>query len=267
MGYPAEVASELPVLEAPLPDAVAAARECLSGAAAALVVRTGQPDRLGPRMLDFAVAIGRVIPQTEQGDLLDQVTFTPGPHVRGAKTRRPLPFHTDLGPNSPDVFLLGCVSSASQGGATLLVRARHAYDVLARTVSNEVLSQLAGSFPFDISDTAADSAQAVRTWPVLATAADGSLIMTYNRARIHRGFRALRRPVPAARRQALDALDAALAMPEIQSAVILTPGDVLCVNNRRCLHAREQFSDDGAATRLLLRVWLAVEPTVTGTPV
>lgn len=252
--------NELPVLDASLPEAAATARERLFGPAAALVVRTGEPCDLGARLLDFAAAIGRVVTQTEQGDLLDRVTFTPGPHVRGAKTRRALPFHTDLGPNSPDVFLLGCVSSASEGGATVLVRASDARDELARGGSAQVLGQLGDSFPFDISDTAADSADAVRWWPVLATAADGTPTVTYNRARIHRGFRAQRQPIPQASNHALDALDAALAEPQIQSAVTLAPGDVLCVNNRRCLHAREPFSDD-SSPRLLLRVWLAVEPT------
>lgn len=251
--------NELPVLDASLPEAVATARERLFSAAAAIVVRTGEPRSLGARLLDFAAAIGRVVTQTEQGDVLDQVTFTAGPHVRGAKTRRALPFHTDLGPNSPDVFLLGCVSSASQGGATVLVRASDACDVLARAAPVRVLDQLRGSFPFDISDSADDSADAVRCWPVLATAADGTPRMTYNRARIHRGFRAQRQPMPRACSRALDALDAALAVPEIQSAVTLAPGDVLCVNNRRCLHAREPFSDD-ASPRLLLRAWLVVEP-------
>lgn len=258
--------NELPVLDASLPEAVATARECLFGAAAAIVVRTGEPRNLGVRLLDFAAAIGRVVPQTEQGDVLDQVTFTPGPHVRGAKTRRALPFHTDLGPNCPDVFLLGCVASASQGGATVLVKASDACDVLTRaaptqvrTAPAQVLDQLSDPFPFDISDAADDSADAVRWWPVLATAADGTPSMTYNRARIHRGFRARRQPMPQACEHALDALDAALAVPEIQSAVTLAPGDVLCVNNRRCLHAREPFSDD-LSPRLLLRAWLVVEP-------
>lgn len=251
--------NELPVLDASLPEAVATARECLFGAAAAIVVRTGEPRNLGVRLLDFAAAIGRVVTQTEQGDVLDQVTFTPGPHVRGAKTRRALPFHTDLGPNCPDVFLLGCVSSASQGGATVLVKAGDARDVLTHAAPAQILDQLSESFPFDISDTADDSGDAVRWWPILATAADGTPNVTYNRARIHRGFRAQRQPIPQARDHALDALDAALAVPEIQSAVTLAPGDVLCVNNRRCLHSREPFSDD-ASPRLLLRAWLVVEP-------
>src|SRR5215472_16010719 len=133
--------NELPVLDASLPEAVTTARECLFGAAAAIVVRTGEPHNLGVRLLDFAAAIGRVVTQTEQGDVLDQVTFTPGPHVRGAKTRRALPFHTDLGPNSPDVFLLGCVSSASHGGATVLVKATDACDVLTRAAPAQVLDR------------------------------------------------------------------------------------------------------------------------------
>jgi alpha-ketoglutarate-dependent taurine dioxygenase len=82
-------------------------------------------------------------------------------------------------------------------------------------------------------------------------------VVTYNRARIHRGYRTLGEHLPPARAAALDALDAALASPDLQCPILLRAGDLLCVDNRRYLHARGGFSDDHADGRLLLRVWLS----------
>jgi alpha-ketoglutarate-dependent taurine dioxygenase len=174
--------------------------------------------------------------------------------VRGAKTRRELPFHTDLGPSRPDAFLLCCVRPAPRGGTTILVDSRAVLDRL----DHHVRAVLATPFPFDISDDARPATDAVTWRPVLAPGAAGSLVTTYNRARIHRGYRALGQRPPTERAAALDAFDAALTAPGLQHPILLRGGDLLGVDNRRFLHARAGFSDDDAGNRLLLRVWLSI---------
>ncbi|MFD1046621.1 TauD/TfdA family dioxygenase, partial [Kibdelosporangium lantanae] len=104
-------------------------------------------------LLSFAKRIGSLLPQNEAGDLVDQVTFTSGSHVRGAKTRRELPFHTDLGPCVPDVFLLYCVHQAPRGGGTIVVDGLRVPEWL----DDEALTVLTSPFPFDVSDNAVDS--------------------------------------------------------------------------------------------------------------
>lgn len=223
----------------------------------AVLCRTDDPSGLYDQLLDFAGSLGTTLPQNEQGDLLDEVTFRSGAHVRGAKTRRDLPFHTDLGPTCPDIFFLACVSNSANGGNTLLVDLGRQHELAASWLSAETLATLSNPIPFDLSDDAAGDIERVCEWPILGQDASGHSQTHYNRARIHRGCRSMGRTLSQDERHALDELDAALAQPSRQAVVSLLPGDVLCVDNRRCVHAREAFTDRDTGPRLLLRVWLS----------
>lgn len=203
--------------------------------------------------------IGRPLAQDGNGTRIDAVRDERSAGVRGAKTNRSLPYHTDMAHLVPDVFMLLTVRPARTGGASLLASGHTAVNALARQDPAR-LAVLRERFDFDRAQDAAPGQSPVDSAPIVAHTG-GGVRVRYNRARIHRGHRLSGRPLTDQARAALDALDETLAAQAHTLELFLEPGDVLAVNNHAILHSRTEFTDDpGGPGRLLLRHWIAASP-------
>jgi alpha-ketoglutarate-dependent taurine dioxygenase len=217
----------------------------------------GAAAELESTLLGLGALLGRPLPQDGRGSIVDAVRDERSRGVRGAKTNRSLPYHTDMAHVVPDAFILLAVRQARGGGESRLVSGHTAANELLRTAPDR-LARLGRDFQFDRSQDAPPGESPVQAAPVFQQAA-GVVSVRYNRARIHRGHRISGRPLSEEDEACLDALDEVLATERYALDLFLKPGDALVVNNRVLLHARTAFTDDEAGLgRLLLRHWIAI---------
>lgn len=234
-------------------------KAALAAVGVALVRRApiaGLDDATAARMLyDFGLEFGCPVSQSEKLDFLGHVTDR-GRDIkdhaaRGYESSAELPFHNDR----CDLLALLCVRQAPIGGETRIVSAVEACRRLAREDS-ALAAVLFEPVPYDLRDTRGE-----RRWsrmPVFSMC-EGVFVARYVRRFIEASQRFEDAPRLTARQiAALDALDAILDEPGMAMDLRLAPGELLLVDNHRILHARSEFTDapDGAAKRLLLRLWL-----------
>lgn len=211
---------------------------------------------------------GDLMPQNASGELLREVRdrgtrIGEGRTTRYSDSRFGGSLHTD-GAEAPlpvpDYFTLLCVHQAALGGALQLV---HARDVVRELKDRpEVLDVLRQPFHFDRRGDEGPGEPPTTPKPVLFADGDvpgDSLGVTYLRQYIEVGH--ARPGVPdltAAQVDALDALDALLADPDLISQDRQQPGELAVFNNKRLLHGRTEFTDhgDGDRSRLLFRTWI-----------
>jgi alpha-ketoglutarate-dependent taurine dioxygenase len=215
----------------------------------------GSGEQLRKTLLGLGALLGTPLPQDRHGTIIDAVRDEQSAGVRGAKTNRALPHHTDMAHVVPDVFALLTARQAGSGGESRLVSGHTVFNILARAGSPHI-ARLSANFDFDHSQDVAPDQSPVASAPVFRRA-PGTVHVRYNRARIHRGHRITGRALDRADVAALDALDAILDAEENTLALTLEPGDVLFVNNSVVLHSRTAFVDQGGGPgRLLLRHWI-----------
>jgi alpha-ketoglutarate-dependent taurine dioxygenase len=179
--------------------------------------------------------------------------------VRYSDTRAGGGFHTDgvLVPGTiPEYVALLCVRQAATGGELVFIDARSVLDRLRRA-SADAEGILRGPFCFD--QRRADDPEAVVSRPVFSLGKDGSVEIAYLRSYIDsaHGMPWVRDLSPR-ETAALDLLDSVVEDEEFHVEGRLEPGDIAIMNNRRLLHGRHTFEDQGGAqkARLMLRVWL-----------
>jgi alpha-ketoglutarate-dependent taurine dioxygenase len=208
--------------------------------------------------------LGQPVEQNVQGTLLYDVRDY-GQDVRqGARfsvTNAESSFHTDnsFGLTIVDYVGLLCLRAARSGGLSQVVSGYSAYNELLSRHPDvlEVLSQ-----PWHIDRRGGlrpGDAPTVR-YPVLSW--DGhDLVYRYLRYWIESGHEKAGEPLSAARRTALDVLDAVLNEPGLRQEFDLVPGDMYFINNRWILHNRTAFEDhpEPEQRRHLVRLWLRAD--------
>jgi hypothetical protein len=205
-------------------------------------------------LVDLATELGEVMWQEGEESLVAVVEDTGKATTRGSKTSRELVYHTDIGPEIPDVVLLYTVRRAAEGGEFSIITAEQLY----RSIRDDatLVTELGAAWLVDGS-MVAPRPDTLLELPILSV--DGpSPRVVYNRARIERGHRLSSRPLKPHRVAALDRLDEVLAGLEPHDSFISEPGELLVADNRAMLHTRSAFSGDGSLEhdRQLLRVWV-----------
>lgn len=172
------------------------------------------------------------------------------------------PFHTDP---AADVIAMFVIQASANGGHGIFCPVASIYNELA-TTRPDLLSELAKpDWPFD---RPPDGVGDFYRRPVMflgdVSAAPEMVFSRGALVRSPQGFRPSNIPL-LTRRQgaALDALHFTAA--SLAYRVEYQKGDVLFFNNRRILHGREAFQDEGNGKRHLLRLWLRDEE-LAGTP-
>ena len=210
----------------------------------------------------LAVALGEPLPQNKRGDrvyLVRDERSLGYEGVRGSKTSTALIYHSDAASgfaNSvPDTFGLLSVRAARDGGRSLAISGHTVYNRLLDS-RGDLVDVLFDDFCWDRSEEAKPAEDPVFRAPVFARDSD-QIVVRYNRAWVDRGHALAGEPLSPRQREALEAVDAILAEPDLPIAFDLQPGDFLVVNNTVVLHNRTAFVDDkGAEGRLLYRVWV-----------
>ncbi len=212
--------------------------------------------------------LGRPVEQNVQGVLLYDVRDT-GRDVRsGARfsvTNAESSFHTDNSFGSAVVDYVGllCLRTAKSGGLSQVVSGYTAYsELLAR--HPEVLEGLSQPWHIDRRGGLRPGEAPTVQYPVLSRDGRG-LTFRYLRYWIESGQEKAGEPLSAARRRALDVLDAVLNEPALRVEFALEPGDLFFVNNRWILHNRTSFEDhpEPEQRRHLVRLWLCARPGST----
>lgn len=200
------------------------------------------------------------LPSLVFGSALREVADVAQVLETGAPTKRPsaldrtvrLDAHTDgfsYGDAYPDHFFLLCAATTHEGGESFLVDGYAVLDALAAIGGNDTLVSALGSVPVD--QTEPDKRAAVS--PIVQTARDGR--------RMLRRF-PFQRPARGSTDRAADQemidvwRDAVAAASELAPRFKLMAGDAIAVDNYRCLHGREPYTD---GQRKMWRVWCWTE--------
>jgi alpha-ketoglutarate-dependent taurine dioxygenase len=214
--------------------------------------------------------LGRPVEQNVQGTLLYDVRDT-GQDVRyGARfsvTKAESSFHTDnsFGSGVADYVGLLCQQSAKNGGLSQVVSGYTVHNELVAR-HPDVLEMLYQPWHIDRRGGVRPGESPTVQYPVLAWDGHG-LIYRYLRYWIESGHDKIGRPLSAAQRGALDALDEVANDPAMRVEFALKPGDLFFINNRWILHNRTAFEDhpEPEQRRHLVRLWLrAVSPLSSG---
>lgn len=194
--------------------------------------------------------------QNPRGDLLGHVRDAAtgaSPNARLYQTNADIRFHCDYA----DAVGLMCVRQAPVGGESRIASSAAIHDEMWR-VAPDLAARLYEPVWLDTRDESASPGIAVTPF-----AFDGRRLRTFYHSDY---FRSVARHggdfVPD--RRLVDALDLFDELAESDRFCVrmrLEPGDLQIVSNHDVVHARSNFTDDPAAPRHLLRLWLSFDST------
>jgi alpha-ketoglutarate-dependent taurine dioxygenase len=179
--------------------------------------------------------------------------------ARYHQTREGGSIHTDNvnRPETWDYLMMACVAPAMLGVETIVVSGLAVHEVLAARAP-QALELLARDFWWECRGFSDDFFRA----PVLCYDECGLPRFRYLRPYLESAHR--RRGAPLAEQQlwALDALDAALELSELQFRCTLAPGEIIVIDDLRMFHGRTSFSDflgnaGGPPRRRFDRLWIS----------
>lgn len=212
--------------------------------------------------------VGTPRPQTVFGELVQDIRDigqAPLLERRGSKHNRALSFHND--PSDAITFL--CIHPAHEGGDSLFASSVAIHNALLASAPRHVRT-LYRDFTHAYQDylfvrTGSNRRLLPRakyySMPVFS-AAGGRFACKYSRFYIDQAqeFPGVK-PLSAAQRDALDALEHEIADERRHYRMRYASGDVMFINNYVCFHARTAFRDDAGGAvprRHLLRIWLSM---------
>ena len=207
----------------------------------------------GHFLLELVRSVAVPIPQNRDGDLIvrieDEGQNYSDPRVRGHKTNAALAFHTDR----TDLIFLLYVRKARIGGNLKLADSRKVVASLERHRPGSI-EELRGFFPND----AKREQGGLQDWFMSPILFGGERPhCRYIRRFIEESQRFADAPrLTQAQLAVLDAWDGELARPENSLLIEVSPGDLLGIDNHRCLHARDAY-EDAIDRRLAMRAWAA----------
>lgn len=217
-------------------------------------------EALKRRYWDLGSQLGPLVPQNADGDLVRCVTDLAEPIRNGDRGRamghrgnaRMNP-HTD----SADIAALLCVRPAKSGGASAVSSAAALYnEILARRP--EYLKPLYRGFHFDLTGKVGTGPDFTEQRIPVFSHRNDKLSCVFNKDRIALGMKKAGQPLDDLELAAIEYLDALAKSDEFTFRILLKAGDVLFLNSRCTLHARDEYDDwpDAGRKRLLLRLWM-----------
>jgi hypothetical protein len=200
--------------------------------------------------------IGRLIPQSYQGELLGHVIDVSdveaearGYHKGGAQG-----MHTD----NCDIVSLLCVRAAKSGGISRFVSAAAVHNRLLEE-RPDLLEALYGKYVFRRMERDAEFGDgALVREVVIFSRASGEFSCNVSGSYPRRAVAAGDAVMTQRQSEALDALKRIAASPEFYVDMTIGEGDIQFVNNRTILHGRTGYEDwpEVAQRRHLMRLWL-----------
>ena len=201
-----------------------------------------------------AAHLGVPAPQSYAGDMVVDVLdkgLGYSEKVRGYNGNRLLPFHSD----GAAIAALMCLGEAAEGGRNVVLSAGAAYNVLAAE-RPDALAVLRRGFRHHRRGEHGPNEPPLSPEPIpVFDFHDGLLHCIYDRNQSVWAEKLGERLSPE-QWDALDALDAVLARPELHLDMHLQAGDMQFLNNFVILHSRSDYRDGPGRRRHLLRLWL-----------
>ncbi|MER7518604.1 TauD/TfdA family dioxygenase [Streptomyces sp. NPDC126499] len=212
-----------------------------------LVVDTGLADlddeQVTSAVWNLFTVLCRPVPQYRTGELMYPVEVTAAPTLASShysSSSRTGGFHTDgtLLDTTPDVAMLAGLSTADEGGETVLVDVEGLVAALTAQAPQH-LDVLAEPHPFHSGDSTDDPVMLHR----ILTRTDSGTQVRYLRRYVEQGYLAQGQTIGEGLTEALDAWDALVARPDYQEAVLIGRGQVLLWDNFRFVHGRTPFTE------------------------
>ncbi len=204
----------------------------------------------------LALALGDVIAQNANGEVIGAVQAVVdaddnGLNTRGYVSSAKLRFHCDGG----HVASLLCVRQAPEGGMNSLVSMHAIHDAMALECPQHLATLYRGLQLFMRAEGDLEGKTMPRR-PLFFDCGD-HLLAFINLRLMELPYEASGTSMPAAEREALDALEEIAERSEFKLTFKLRPGDMLLTHNFVCMHNRTHFVDDPdpAKSRLMLRLW------------
>ena len=209
-------------------------------------------------LVALASQFGSIAPQNLVGDTVRRVVdrsrlAASSPAAQGHRGNAGMLPHSD----SADLVGLLCVRSAKNGGASKISSAGA---VFKRLVDNhvELIDPLLTGFYFDMSGK---NHRGVSSNPIPVFQAESDqLTCYYNRNRIIMGSQKAGVQLSEVELRTVERVATLALAADLSLTLMLQPGDLLLLNNKRILHGRDAYNDwaDSDRKRMLLRVWVNV---------
>ncbi len=170
-------------------------------------------------------------------------------HSPFSMSRSEAAFHTDGSflPAAPEIAALLSLSSADEGGETVIVDGADVLDELCASDAS-VAAVLFEEHPIDLrGQTDGDP---TRSQPIATREGGGRLRLRYVRAYIEQGYDKAGVRMSDQTPVAFDRFDALAAAEERQISFLLERGELLVVDNQRYLHGRRAFRETTRRRRL-----------------
>lgn len=206
--------------------------------------------------------VGRPVAQKLVGTMIYDVTDTgakalPGSGVRPDKTNIDVKFHNDNAYNQtmPDVVGLLCIRASQSGGTSRVMSFATVYNELLKSAP-DAIERLYQPFPFDRQMEFDPCDSPIFEAPMFVNE-DGNLMARLGLHQVRSGY-AMTEPMDPSSRQAIKALEAVFAKPELQFEFNMQPGDIQFSKNCEVGYSRTEFVDypEADRKRLLVRMWL-----------
>jgi hypothetical protein len=195
--------------------------------------------------------LGRAAIQSPKRDLIGRVEkVEDNPERRGYQLDVELRSHTDF----HEILSLASYRKAAAGGESGMVSSLALHNVMLEEAP-EQLKALYEGWWHGYAEKQHLTAEKV---PIFCNV-DGQVSCYYHALSFLAAARVLETELPDELRQAMAAFSAIAQRPAIRADFMLEPGEMLFWHNFLMLHSRQSFTDEGAAKRLLLRLWLHVD--------
>jgi hypothetical protein len=215
-------------------------------------------DEMALIYVGLGIHVGRLIPQSYQGELLGHVidvsdveSDARGYHRGGAQR-----MHTD----NCDIVSLMCVQAAKSGGISRIVSAAAVHNRLLEE-RPDLIEALYGEYVFRRMEQDAELGDGVLAKNVVIFSRDsGQLTCNVSGSYPHRAVKAGDAVMSPLQVEALEEMKRISASPDLYLDMNIGEGDIQFLNNRTILHGRTGYQDwpDMAHRRHMMRLWLEV---------
>jgi hypothetical protein len=206
----------------------------------------------------LGIHIGRLIPQSYQGELLGHVidvsdveANTRGYHKGGAQR-----MHTD----NCDIVSLMCVQAAKLGGISRIASAAAVHNRLLEE-RPDLLEALYGEYVFRRMEQDAERGDGVLVKKVSVFSREsGQLTCNVSGSYPHRAVQAGDSVMSPLQLESLEEMKRLSVSPDLYLDMNIAEGDIQFLNNRTILHGRTGYEDwpEMARRRHMMRLWLEV---------
>ncbi len=201
----------------------------------------------------------KLIDGTMVYDVLDTGAIpTAGSGIRPDKTNIEITLHNDntYNPVPPTFMGLMCLRDARGGGLSRVV-SFHALHNRLRARSQNLLARLYEPFWFDRQREHLPDEPAVHAAPVFAEH-DGRLVTRLTLFQMKNGYVLRGEAMDETGRAAVEAIESALAEPDLCASFRMDPGQIQFLNNLAVGHSRSAFLDheEPDRRRHIVRIWM-----------